>query len=270
MRSKQLLLGVLVALLPLVSFSDSGEEITLSLAFNMVKCFRHAAHVDASVVGEVLVVDGPASDVQVDLAVEDLRTSRVVLQRTAVEHEKFTLDPASGRHVDHADPQAIPPVVGSGSSDSGQSGQPHAGGAGRLLDELVEYRICVTGRSATGQTHRHQSVDAGSIRKVFFSFRSSTDVGYVDHLTHDQVLNLVSRKSDITSLKSVALDIETSVKRIVRSIDAMRERESRMFEVLSRSADEIFWYSLASCAAIVAFGVVISMQARTMLKKAVR
>jgi hypothetical protein len=272
MRSTQLLLGVLVALLPFVSFADSGEEITLTLAFNMVKCFRHAAHVDASVIGEVLVVDGPASDVHVDLVVEDLRTSRVLLQRTAVEHEKFTLDPASRRLVDHVDPQAIPPVVGGGggSGDSGQGGQPRAGGAGRLSDELVEYRVCVTGRSATGQAHHHQPGGAGSTRKVFFSFRSSTDMGYLDHLTHDQVLNLVSRKSDISSLKSVALDIETSVKRIVRSIDAMRDRESRMFEVLSRSADEIFWYSLASCAAIVAFGVFISMQAQTMLKKAVR
>jgi hypothetical protein len=289
-------LGLFLAIvLPRLTSADTGEEISFFLAADTQRCFRHTAHADTAIVGEVLVIDGLLPGVNVDLSVEDLSTARIVLQRAGVDHEKFTLndDAASAkRRPGNADPQAIPPLAGAAAGDDAPGRDaappPRAGagsaaavaGGGHLADRLVDYRICVSGRY-TSASRAHQDSDphqhqppgpyaAEPARKVLLSFRSVTDVGYLDHVSPEHVLDLVSRKTDLNTLKSVALQIEASIRRITRGIDDMRARENRMFAVVSRSADEIFWYSISSCIAIVLAGIFISSHTNGMLKTATR
>jgi emp24/gp25L/p24 family/GOLD len=291
MLTARLGVGALLAaiVLPCLTSADTGEEISFFLAADTQRCFRHAAHGDTAIVGEILVIDGIVPDVRVDLSVEDMSTSRIVLQRAGVDHEKFTLndDASVKRHAENADPQAIPPRasgVGDGAHGRAEAlgdGAAASGRVGHISDRLVDYRICVSARHTSAaraahqdrDPHQHQSLGPHSgepARKVLLSFRSATDAGYLDHVSPEHVRDLVSRKTDLNTLKSVALQIEASVRRITRGIDDMRARENRMFAVVSRSADEIFWYSISSCVAIVLAGIFISSHTHGVLKTATR
>lgn len=212
--------------LPLLIFSilcsssfAERDHVIFYLKRGATQCFTVTAPAKDQLTGEVRVTNGEG-DMTIGFWVIVASTNQILLSRSNAEHEKFTV----------TTPEA-----------------PH-GGLGHLSPPS-EYKLCVFNREAFKPGSTSDS------RKVYITFDSSSDPDALEDATETaKALRGVARQKDVNDMKAVISTIERTLNAVREEIDAIRDRETSLFEITARVANQIWIMGILSCAAISAAG----------------
>lgn len=192
------------------------DHVIFYLKRGGMQCFTTNAPANDKLTGEIRVTNG-VGDLNIGIWLLISPTNQVLLSKSNVEHETFTISTPPGPHHGH-DHVSIP----------------------------AEYKLCIFNRQALSPG------DPSASRKIYVTFHAASDVDVVVGETKTaKMLRGVARQKDMNDIQAVISGIERSLNGVRKEIDQIRGREQALFDTTTRVSRQIWIMGALSCMAII-------------------
>lgn len=198
------------------------DHVIFILKRGGTQCFRITTPGNDRISGEVRVTNGEG-DMNVGFWVVVGDTNQILVSKSNVEHEKFSVLTPKGPHHGH-DGVSVP----------------------------SDYKLCVFNREAL------KPGKSFTTRKVFVKFETTSHsaAGDDDGATNvGQASRGIARQKDVNDMRAIINEIERYLHNLRQEIDEIRDREQSLFQLTSNASWQISLMSILSCLAITAAGV---------------
>lgn len=193
-----------------------SDHVIFYLKRGGMQCFTTTAPANDQLTGEVRVTNG-IGDLTIGIWLLISPTHQVLLSKSNVVHEKFSLPTPPGPHHGH-DHISIP----------------------------AEYKLCIFNREALSPG------DPNASRKIYVAFHAASDLDVVEGETETaKMMRGIARQKDMNDIQAVIVGIERSLNGVKEEIDHIRDREQALFDITTRVTRQVWLMGVLSCMAII-------------------